>query len=334
MKTLKRILSSAFICLVGVASVSAQDVGFSQFFANPLYLNPAFAGSKVAPRVSINYRLQWPGMVSAFHTASASYDMYVPSLHGGVGAYLMTDAQGDHGAIQTTDLAGMYSFRFQISSSLFVNMALQATVCNTSLDWNLDELRFGDQIDPVNGFIYNTTAQAPDQTSKWYADFSGGMLMYTERFYLGIALAHLNRPNQGFYSEDRIPTKFTANLGMLLNIAEERRRTSSLGLGTPVISPNIIYQKQGELMYYNFGIYLDWMPFMVGLWYRGSDVNPDAFVFQLGVQKEHIKFGYSYDVTVSQLANNTAGAHEFSLGFLLPVPQEKMKIHEVNCPSF
>ena len=29
--------------------VKAQDPAFSQFFANPLYLNPAMAGTNIAP---------------------------------------------------------------------------------------------------------------------------------------------------------------------------------------------------------------------------------------------------------------------------------------------
>ena len=42
--------------------VNAQDAMFSQFYANPLYLNPAFAGSNVCPRISLNFRDQWPSM--------------------------------------------------------------------------------------------------------------------------------------------------------------------------------------------------------------------------------------------------------------------------------
>ena len=42
--------------------VKAQDPEFTQFYANPLYLNPAFAGSARCPRIVMNYRNQWPGM--------------------------------------------------------------------------------------------------------------------------------------------------------------------------------------------------------------------------------------------------------------------------------
>ena len=51
MKQRNKIVLLLLLALVGVHGASAQDVGFSQFYANPLYLNPAFAGSKVAPRI-------------------------------------------------------------------------------------------------------------------------------------------------------------------------------------------------------------------------------------------------------------------------------------------
>ena len=46
-KQLKKSLRNAVLgaMLLFSATAGAQDIGFSQFYANPLYLNPAFAGS-------------------------------------------------------------------------------------------------------------------------------------------------------------------------------------------------------------------------------------------------------------------------------------------------
>jgi len=334
MKRYTKLTLLLLLFVAGAQGLKAQDVGFSQFYANPLYLNPAFAGSKVAPRISLTYRAQWPSLVSAFSTVSASYDQYINDLHGGIGAIFMSDRQGDHGALATNQLGIMYSFRFQVGREVFINAALQASIVNLRLNWDLNYLRFGDQIDPENGFVSNTSAVAPEKTSKFYPDFSAGLLAYGHSWYAGVAGHHLNQPNQGFYSEDRVPLKLTANAGGYINLSEERRRTSALGLGTPVISPNLVYQYQGGFHYFNYGLYLDWMPFLVGVWYRNGLQNSDAFIFMVGVQQDYFKIGYSYDVTVSELANTTGGSHEVSLGILLPVPEAKHKVKAIRCPSF
>lgn len=332
MKNFSKIVLLAALVLGSFRVASAQDVIFSQFYANPLYMNPAFAGSKVCPRISLNYRCQWPSLVSAFTTVSASYDQYVDPLHGGIGAIIMTDRQGDHGALQTSSLAVMYAFRFQLARELWVNAGLKAGIVNTSLNWN--ELRFPDMIDRVMGFTGMTSAQMPEKTNKWYLDFDAGIMMYGSSWYAGFAASHLTQPSNGFYGVTELPIKLTANAGVLINIAEEARRTSSLGLGTPVLSPNFIYQYQAGFHYFNYGLYLDWMPFLVGVWFRNGLENADAFIFQVGFQQDYFKVGYSYDVTVSKLSNNTSGAHEISIGILLPCPEKKHKVKAIRCPSF
>lgn len=334
MKRYNKITLILLLVVLGMQGVKAQDVGFSQFYANPLYLNPAFAGSKVAPRISLSYRAQWPGLVSAFSTVSASYDQYIPDLHGGIGAIVLSDRQGDHGILSSTYVGAMYSFRFKLVDDVFINLALQASLVNGVLHWDLNNLRFPDQIDPNGGFIDQTSATAPDVTNKFYPDFASGLMVYGPAWYAGFAAHHLNRPSQGFYSEDRVPMKFTANAGGLINLSEERRRQSSLGLGQPVVSPNFIYQYQGGFHYFNYGLYLDWMPFLVGVWYRNGIENPDAFIFMVGVQQDYFKIGYSYDATVSELGYSVAGAHEITVGILLPAPEQKHKIKAIRCPSF
>ena len=59
-----------------IAETSAQDYTYSQFYANPLYLNPAMAGSEYCPRLILNYRNQWPSLPEAFVSYSASFDRY------------------------------------------------------------------------------------------------------------------------------------------------------------------------------------------------------------------------------------------------------------------
>ena len=64
----------AVLMLAAGETVTAQDPQFSQFYAAPLYLNPAFAGSTGQARVGANYRNQWPAIDANFNTISAFAD--------------------------------------------------------------------------------------------------------------------------------------------------------------------------------------------------------------------------------------------------------------------
>src|SRR5438045_5184896 len=69
----KTILLIALI--VSVITMKAQDPHFSQFFASPLTLNPAFTGKFDGQfRLAANHRDQWPSIPKAYVTTSASVD--------------------------------------------------------------------------------------------------------------------------------------------------------------------------------------------------------------------------------------------------------------------
>ena len=58
------------LCLSLSVNSFAQDPEFTQFYANKLYLNPAFAGSHNCPRIVMNYRNQWPAITGNFVTTA------------------------------------------------------------------------------------------------------------------------------------------------------------------------------------------------------------------------------------------------------------------------
>ena len=89
----KRIYITAIIAILGFTAYG-QDPQFTQFYANPLYLNPAFAGSYGCPRFNMNYRNEWPSLSSNYVTYSVSYDQYFKNISGGIGVIATHDQQG------------------------------------------------------------------------------------------------------------------------------------------------------------------------------------------------------------------------------------------------
>ena len=108
------------------ASLRAQDIAFSQFYANPLYLNPAFAGTAKCPRFVIHYRNEWPALVHTFESYSVSYDQHVAPISGGLGLLITKDDAGD-GSLKTLNASGMYSYQLNINRRFSLKAGLQAT---------------------------------------------------------------------------------------------------------------------------------------------------------------------------------------------------------------
>jgi type IX secretion system PorP/SprF family membrane protein len=317
----KRLLlafTSGFILFFG-ENAFAQDPEFTQFYANPLYLNPAFAGTARCPRVCLNYRNQWPAITGTFVTYSASYDQHVDALAGGIG-FLVTNDRAGQGTINTTNVSGIYSYQLNITREFSIKVGLEATYMQKSLDWS--KLNFGDMIDPKRGFVYNTN-EVPGQTTKTNVDFSAGLLGFSKRYFFGGAVSHLTEPDEGFMGPSKLPMKFTGHAGAVIPLDGSRNPTT-------YISPNILFQKQQDFQQLNLGIYLVKGPIVGGLWYR----NRDSFILLLGIQKDHFKCGYSYDVTVSKLTNATAGSHEISFQLQFECKPKKKKFRTVSCPSF
>ena len=92
MSTFRQIvLGSLLFCFV--LTLQAQDPVFSQFYSAPLQLNPAFAGTTYAPRISLIYRNQWSVFEGGFQTYAASYEQSVERLNSGFGVSVESDNQ-------------------------------------------------------------------------------------------------------------------------------------------------------------------------------------------------------------------------------------------------
>jgi type IX secretion system PorP/SprF family membrane protein len=309
-------------CAVAVLESKAQDPIFTQFYANPLYLNPALAGTHGCPRFAMNYRNQWPSLSGNFVTYSASYDQYFKNISGGIGILATHDQQGQN-TINHTTLSLIYSYHLKVNRKFSLLFAGQATWNQKFLDWN--KLTFGDMIDPRRGFIYQT-GDVPRGGSKGFFDVSAGFVGFTKNFYFGFAAHHLNRPNESMIiGNSPMPMRFTGHVGAEIPLGKQSKYSNQT-----TISPNVIYRYQQGFMELNLGLYLRYGIFTTGAWFR----NRDAFILALGINTGSFKVGYSYDITVSRLTNQSGGSHEVSMGINLNCKQKPTTFKTISCPSF
>lgn len=318
---MKKVLA---IIAIGIGfSASAQDPQFTQFYANPIYLNPAFAGSHGCGRISMNYRNEWPSLTGNYVTYSASYDNYFKSVNGGIGLIAMHDQQGQ-GTIFTSMLGGVYSYHLTVNRKFKMMFGARAAMFNKFLDWS--KLTFGDMIDPRRGFIYQT-GDVQRGGSRYFFDASAGMVGYNKHFFFGVAGHHLNRPDESMIiGSSRLPIRLTGHMGAKIPLGANSQYKNITS-----IMPNVIYQYQNGFQELMFGTYVQYGAFTAGAWFR----NRDAFILTIGMDTGKFRLGYSYDITVSRLNNGVSGgSHEISLGLLLNCKDTPPQFKTISCPSF
>jgi type IX secretion system PorP/SprF family membrane protein len=309
---------------------------FSQFYAAPLYTNPALAGSTKCGRLSVNYRNQWAAIPGAFSSINASYDQHFDKLSGAVGL-VVTDLREGSGSYATTNVGAIYSYSFQVGETFFIQAAVQASYVNRYVNW--EKLTFPDQFNEQAGLVKDRSAEHVHfntPTSINYVDFSTGIVGYNENFYAGFAIHHLSMPDESFTSTGvaKLQMKYTAHAGMVIDLKQKRYRTRDPE--APTISPNIIYQKHGTAEQINYGLYAYVSSMVFGVWYRQTILfnQPESLVFLVGIRHNALNVGYSYDLAINKLYRVSGGSHELSVSYGLPCLDPKPKIKMINCPSF
>lgn len=316
--------------------VGAQDAHFTQFYALPTYISPAFAGTGAQTRIGLAYRDQWPSIPGSFVTANMALDHYMSDLNSGVGLLINHDRAGS-GALRYTTVAGQYAYEIELKRKVFIRPALQVGWVNHAVDYS--RLVFGDQL--ARGGTVGTF-ESMDGTSVSYVDLAGGALFFTPNYWLGISWHHLNRPNQSLLlNESRVPMRFSMHGGYRMS------------LRTPVIKehPQSVvfafnYRSQEKYDQLDVGAYFERDPFFAGIWFRGIPImkayapgyaNNDAVALLVGFKVNDLRIGYSYDITISRLAGHSGGAHELTLGYDIVQPYKKRSANRrriVPCAKF
>jgi type IX secretion system PorP/SprF family membrane protein len=289
----------------------AQDPQFSQYYATPLYLNPAFAGANTDHRVMLNYRNQWPGAVpNSFVTYVFSYDFNWQKYNSGLGLLAVRDKAGTSG-LSYTNIGGVYSYQVQLSKEFYLRSGVHFSYTTKDLDFS--RLLFNDQLERGGGVTFESSRISKIQ----YLDVAAGAIAYNKNLFVGFAAHHLTQPNESFTGQDsRVPLKMSLHAGYRIGLGSRDRDKSLL--------PTFNYRVQDNFTQLDMGCYYNHEPLVLGVWYRGIPlsvfnkndyINNDAFMLLVGysMSDQPLSFGYSYDLTVSRLILNSGGSHEVSM---------------------
>jgi len=331
----KRTTLPLFALIMLAPRAQAQDPQLSQFYAAPMYLNPALTGNTFQDRIALNYRIQWPGFAPGFETYAVAYDHNNAKAHSGYGIMVMHDQAGTND-LSFTHIAGSYSYEARIDHAHAVRFGMRLGY--TLRQFDMGNYLFADQVIRDNA----PTSLEPAMIQRTsYFDAAMGLMYYGEHFWLGTSFSHINRPQQTLLlnGDTRLPIRTSIHTGYRIALDE---RSMSRTRSTFNIAAH--YKAQQDWDQLDIGAYIEHLPLTAGIWYRGLPglkaykpgyPNNDAVILMAGFETQRqLRFVYSYDITISWLGMKSGGAHEISLTYEWPARQKNRKFHMVPCPKF
>ncbi|OYU97136.1 MAG: hypothetical protein CFE21_02260 [Bacteroidetes bacterium B1(2017)] len=298
--------------LFGIQLTFAQDPQLSQYYASPLYTNPAMAGASRNIRVNMNARSQYTALNNNYRTAVMSADAYLGKVKSGLGVVSMYDVAGD-GFLTTTSISAVYSYNLEINREWAFNAALQGGILQRRYDFS--KFVFEDMIDPTRGPVLPTAEVTANQQIT-IPNFGTGMLLYNSKLFFGAAIHNLLEPNMSFYYPDKddqslkLPRKYTVHGGLNIYLNKSRYDEDRV-----ILSPNILFMQQRNFYQMNLGFFVKQKSLTLGTWFRQTSNNADAAIFLIGLRFPSVKVGYSYDAVISKAKQATVGSHEVSISF-------------------
>ena len=333
MRKISLLIFAAFISVC----TYAQDPHFSQFFASPLTLNPAFTGKFDGQwRLAVNHRDQWPSIPKAYVTTSGSFDFSVmkDKLPAGdvfgIGISGLSDASAnDQLKLNYGSLSLSYHKALDEDGYNTIGAGFQGTYSSLTLDEG--KLTFEDML-RQNGFTGARTDFLTNGNNHNYFDVNAGILFSgssngINNYYAGVSVYHVNRPKVGFKEQNYLlANRITLHGGGSVPVADAL-----------TLNASFIYQSQSKASETTLGGALAYnlnkdesnpSSIFIGSWLRLND----ALIPYVGLEVGGLRIGASYDVNISSLKTATAsrGGSEFSLIYI----KRKYESKGIPCPRF
>lgn len=325
MRILLRLALPLLLFFAGLNFTWGQDIHYTQMYATPLYINPAFTGNfECDYRAGVNYREQAASFTVPFSTYSAWGDTRIDprflNQRGwiGVGAHLYYDnaGYGDLKKVQAM-LFTAYSQGFNSDNSLYGSLGIGIGMTNRSINpnglifedqWNNDAFRF-------DLGITSADVKYLKNNSIFYPDFNLGLSIHhlvNEKwmYEAGGSISHINTPVESFYTESGLAAENKLGRKYIGHVTVQHILSSQF-----LIKPEVYFITHEGVQETIFGANLVFsvneLKLHGGLWHRlGRDIMP-----VLGLEYNKMTVLFSYDINVSKqyVASNYKGGFEISI---------------------
>ncbi len=313
------LLNSAFIFWIFViicnfAAKAQQDPQFSQNRFNQLTVNPGFAGSSELINFSILNRFQWVGFPGAPVTTVFNTDASVHLIgsNDGIGLSVINDAIGFE---KNISVGLNYSWRTRLGNGK-LGSGISVGLMNKNLNFDMTGIEGSDLVN------LSDPSLPTGKVGGVMADIGIGFYYQHKDYELALSARHLNQPTLSFEQSGKYSMRRHYYLSGSYNLQMADERFLAL--------PSFFFKSdattwQADL---NMTVLYD-KRLWGGVGYRIGD----AIIITGGAELWNgIKFGYSYDMSISALSRYNSGSHEFFLAY--SVLLYKKRIHKYKSVRF
>ena len=326
-----RLLIFLPVVLLLALSAKAQDPQFTQIYSAPMYLNPAFAGNleydcRKLPasriKTNMNYRTQYGSDFSTFY-GSIDYREKTGKL--GIGATFVHDEYG-LAPVYASQANLVMSYKIPVDLGWQIHTGLQVGYQFRNV--NLNRFIYPEQISKtgINPSVSSSLLQNADTR---FFDLGMGYLLFNEKMYIGMAVHHLNRPNQSFRGDsiaDPLEMKLSVHGGYKIMLDKTKGFKKSRKPERS-ITPTCHFRYQKPFKQLELGTFVNLEPAIFGLWYRGLPLlkgpdgrfNQEAVCLMAGAKLPTdyglLRLGISYDIPVGDNIPSLGQTFELSLGY-------------------
>lgn len=305
----------AIVLAVMTVTAGAQDFLLSQPWAATTVIAPSFAGYTGGGRVFATYRNQWSS-IKGSQTGLVSYDQYFHPIRSSFGANLNYTSYAA-GMLAQLQFNLQYNYAVQMTQDWYFRPGLQLGVFYRTVD--LSKATFVDQI-AADGSVIGTSSFQADQTSMVRFDAAVSIMFTGPYFFGGVCADRL------LGNSISITNQPATRQNIKLNVFAGGMIPISQGYGKYDPKDDVtfaaLYQWQGQYHQIDIDAMYHRKYLMVGIGYRGIPfyspdglTSTDALKVMIGGSIAGFSLSYSYDVSLSKLANVSGGSHEIVLTY-------------------
>ncbi len=300
----------------------AQDPVLTQFYAAPILMNPAFAGSEGNMRLGLGYRDQATRSNNNLKTIYAFGDSWIESINSGLGISILNQREEftNYSFIQVNI---NYSYHLRISDNwtFFPGIAFGIGY----KDFRFGGLLFEDQIDLTGGNspatndpVFNNIAE-----NIFFMDLAVGGILYAENAWFGFSLKHLTTPDISFVESENLPLAMHMSVHGGYQLTLDSRGRNSFFPEDSNLFLTFNYMKQNVYNRLDFGAEMEISKFSIGFLssavIQKMDFNSDLFLSVspvIGLETSNFKVGFSYDFPISNFSA-FGGTSEITLQYFI-----------------